>query len=149
MHLLGTWQDPRYKNYTNEFVFSDGTKEIIDYTGNHVTGISQLMLEFDPSYTWKNLKVWASARYYSRQYVSRTNLAYFAGHWETFAGVDWKIFEPLKMSVNIVNILGQNAAKGSIDVAETITDPSELNNLVMSGSYIRPFTVEFMLTYNF
>ena len=149
MHLLGTWQDPRYKNYTNEFVFSDGSKEIIDYTGNHVTGISQFMLEIDPSYTWNNLKVWASARYYSRQYVSRTNLAYFAGHWETFAGVDWKIFEPLKMSVNFVNVLGQNGAKGSIDVADTITDASELNNLVMSGSYIRPFTVEFMLTYSF
>jgi len=149
MHLLGTWQDPRYKNYTNEFIFSDGTREVIDYTGKHVTGISQLMLEIDPSYTWKNVKVWASARYYSRQYVSRTNLAYFAGHWETFAGVDWKINEPLKLSVNFVNVLFQNGAKGSIDVADTITDASLLNNYVMSGSYIRPFTIDFMLTYKF
>lgn len=149
MHLLATWQDPRYKNYTNEFVFSDGTKEIIDYTGKHVTGISQLMLEIDPSYTWKKVKVWASARYYSRQYVSRTNLAYFAGHWETFAGVDWKIAEPLKFSVNFVNMLFQNGAKGSIDVADTITDASVLENYVMAGSYIRPFTVDFMLTYKF
>ena len=149
MHLLGTWQDPRYKNYTNEFVFSDGTKEIIDYTGKHVTGISQLMLEIDPSYTWKKVKVWASARYYSRQYVSRTNLAYFAGHWETFAGVDWKIAEPLKLSVNFVNLFFQNGAKGSIDVADTITDASVLENYVMAGSYIRPFTVDFMLTYKF
>ena len=149
MHLLGTWQDPRYKNYTNEFVFSDGTKEIIDYTSKHVTGISQLMLEIDPSYTWKKVKVWASARYYSRQYVSRTNLAYFAGHWETFAGVDWKIAEPLKLSVNFVNLFFQNGAKGSIDVADTITDASVLENYVMAGSYIRPFTVDFMLTYKF
>ena len=149
MHLLATWQDPRYKNYTNEFVFSDGTKEIIDYTGKHVTGISQLMLEIDPSYTWKKVKVWASARYYSRQYVSRTNLAYFAGHWETCAGVDWKIAEPLKLSVNFVKMLFQNGAKGSIDVADTITDASVLENYVMAGSYIRPFTVDFMLTYKF
>lgn len=149
MHLLGTWQDPRYKNYTNEFVFSDGTKEIIDYTGKHVTGISQWMLEIDPSYAWKNFRVWASARYYSRQYVSRTNLAYFAGHWETFAGVDWNIIEPLKLSVNFVNVLFQNGAKGSIDVADTITDASLLNDYVMAGSYIRPFTVDFMLTYKF
>ena len=149
MHLLGTWQDPRYKDYTNEFVFSDGTKEVIDYTGNHVTGISQLMLEIDPSYTWKQFRVWASARYYSRQYVSRTNLAYFAGHWETFAGVDWNIMDSLKLSVNFVNLLLQNGAKGSIDVADTITDASVLQNLVMSGSYIRPFTVDFMLTYKF
>jgi len=149
MHVLGTWQDPRYKNYRNEFVFSDGTKEVIDYTGNHVTGISQFMLELDPSYTWKNLKIWASARYYSRQYVSRTNLAYFAGHWETFAGVDWRIAQPLKLSLNFVNVLGQNGAKGSIDVADTITDDSLLDNYVMSGSYIRPFVVDFMLTYSF
>ena len=149
MHLLATWQDPRYKNYENEFVFSDGTKESIDYTGNHVTGISQWMLEIDPSYSWDKVKVWASARYYSRQYVSRTNLAYFAGHWETFAGVDWKVAKPLKLSVNFVNLLNQNGAKGSIDVADTITDASELNGLVMSGSYIRPFTIDFMLTYNF
>jgi hypothetical protein len=81
--------------------------------------------------------------------VSRTNLAYFAGHWETFAGVDWNVAKPLKLSVNFVNLLFQNGAKGSIDVADTITDASELNGLVMAGSYIRPFTVEFMLTYNF
>jgi len=149
MHLLGTWQDPRYKDYTNEFVFSDGSKEVIDYTGKHVTGISQWMLEIDPSYTWKNFRVWASARYYSRQYVSRTNLAYFAGHWETFAGVDWNIIEPLKLSVNFVNVLFQNGAKGSIDVADTITDASLLNDYVMAGSYIRPFTIDVMLTYKF
>ena len=149
MHFLGTWQDPRYKNYTNEFVFSNGEKEVIDYTGKYVTGISQWMFEIDPSYSWKKFKVWASARYYSRQYVSRTNLAYFAGHWETFAGVDWKITEPLKLSVNFVNLLCQNGAKGSIDVADTITDSSVLNNYVMSGSYIRPFTIDFMLTYKF
>ncbi len=149
LHLLGTWQDPRYKNYRNEFVFSDGTAEIIDYTGNHVTGISQLMLEIDPSYKWDNFKVWASARYYSRQYVSRTNLAYFAGHWETFAGVDWKLHDQLKLSVNFVNVLFQNGSKGSIDVADTITDASLLQGYVMSGSYIRPFTVDFLLTYSF
>ena len=149
LHLLGTWQDPEYKNYKNEFVFSDGTKEIIDYTGNHVTGISQWMFEIDPSYSWEKVRLWASARYYSRQYVSRTNLAYFAGHWETFAGVDWNILKQLRLSVNFVNVLFQNGSKGSIDVADTITDASLLQNYVMSGSYIRPFTVDFMLTYRF
>ena len=60
--------------------------------------------------------------------------------------VDWQIVEPLKLSVNFVNVLLQNGPKGSIDVADTITDASPLNNHVMSGSYIRPFTVDFMLT---
>ena len=107
------------------------------------------MLEIDPSYSWKKVKLWASARYYSRQYVSRTNLAYFAGHWETFAGVDWKLRDGLQLSVNFVNVLFQNGSKGSIDVADTITDASVLNDYVMSGSYIRPFCVDFMITYRF
>jgi hypothetical protein len=81
--------------------------------------------------------------------VSRTNLAYFAGHWETFAGVDWKLRDELKFSVNFVNVLFQNGSKGSIDVADTITDASMLQNYVMSGSYIRPFTVDLLLTYSF
>jgi hypothetical protein len=46
-------------------------------------------------------------------------------------------------------MLFQNGAKGSIDVADTITDASVLENYVMAGSYIRPFTVDFMLTYKF
>ena len=33
--------------------------------------------------------------------------------------------------------------------ADTITDASLLNNYVMSGSYIRSFTADFMLTYKF
>jgi hypothetical protein len=107
------------------------------------------MFEIDPSYSWDKVKVWASARYYSRQYVSRTNLAYFAGHWETFAGVDWKLQNQLKLSINFVNLLWQNGSKGSIDVADTITDASLLQDYVMSGSYIRPFTIDFLITYSF
>lgn len=149
LHFLGTWQDPRYKNYNNEFVFSDGSKEVIDYTGKYVTGISQWMFEIDPSYSWEKVRLWASARYYSRQYVSRTNLAYFAGHWETFAGVDWKVNKALKLSMNCVNLLNQNGAKGSISIADTITDASQLEGYVMAGSYIRPFAIDFMLTYRF
>ncbi len=74
---------------------------------------------------------------------------HLCGHWETFAGIDWRVVKPLKLSVNFVNVLFQNGAKGSIDVADTITDASMLNNYVMSGSYIRPFTIDFMLTYSF
>ena len=149
LHLLGTWQDPRYRNYNNEFKFSDGSTTVIDYTGKYVTGISQWMFEIDPSYSWDKVRLWASARYYSRQYVSRTNMAYFAGHWETFAGIDWKIIDSLKLSVNCVNLLNQNGAKGSISAADTITDASILEGYVMAGSYIRPFSADVMLTYRF
>lgn len=149
MHLLGTWQDPRYKDYSNEFEFSDGSRTTINYTGKYVTGISQYMFEIDPSYTWKNMKVWASARYYSRQYVSRTNLAWFNGHWETFAGVNYKMKGGVDLSVNVVNLMLDKGAKGSIDSVDTIEDMSLLQNLTVAGTYIRPFTIEMMVTYKF
>ena len=149
MHALFTWQDPKYKDYSNEFKWDDGTTTKIDYTGKYVTGISQYMVEIDPSYTWKNVKVWASARYYSRQYVSRTNLAYFNGHWETFAGVNLKLGKGVDLSFNVVNLLFDKGANGSIDSVDTISDPEKLKNLVLAGTYIRPFTVDMMVTYKF
>ena len=149
MHMLFTWQDPRYKNYDNEFKWDDGTSTKIAYTDKYVTGISQCMLELDPSYSWKKVKVWASVRYYSRQYVSRTNLAYFNGHWETFAGVKWDIGKGIDLAVNIVNPLFDKGAKGSIDAVDTIDDPSLLQGLPVAGTYIRPFTVDMMVTYKF
>ncbi len=149
MHLLATWQNPKYRNYRNEFVFSDDSKTIIDYTDNCVTGISKVMLELNPSYRWQKVRAWASVRYFSRQYASRTNLAWFNGHWETFAGVDCDVLKSLKLSVNAVNFLFQNGSKGSMDIADTITDSSALKGYLMSGTYIRPFSVDFTLTYSF
>lgn len=149
LHALATWQDPRYKNYRNEFVFSDGTVSVIDYTGKTVTGISKLMIELDPSFSWKSYRIWASARYFSRQYVSRTNLAYFNGHFETFAGAEVKIGKHHGINVSMVNILMDQGAKGSIDIADTIEDASALQGLIMAGSYIRPFTVDLAYTYRF
>ncbi len=148
-HFLLTWQDPRYHNYTNQFVFSDGSTQTIDYTDNIVTGISKVIMELDPSYKWKNLRVWASARYYSRRYASRTNYAYFNSRIETFGGIDWDCRKDTKISLSMVNLLGQGGVKGSIDIADTIDDPSELAGYVMAGTFIRPFTVELTVTYKF
>lgn len=149
LHSRITWQNPKYKNYRNEFVFSNGAKSIIDYTGKTVTGISKLMVEFDPSFSWKGLRVWASMRYYSRQYVSRTNLAYFNGHFETFSGIDAKLGKNSRIGLGIANVLMDQGAKGSIDIADTIEDVSFLQGLVMAGTYIRPFTIDLSYTYSF
>lgn len=149
LHARATWQNPKYKNYSNVFTFSDGSQAVLDYTGNTVTGISKLMVEFDPSYQWGNVRAWGSVRYDSRQYVSRTNLASFSGHFETFAGADWKITRSHSLSLSFVNLLMQSGAKGSIDIADTIDDPSVLDGYVMAGSYIRPFTVDLSYTYSF
>lgn len=149
LHTRATWQNPKYKNYRNEFVFSDGSVSVIDYTGKTVTGISRLMIELDPSFSWKHFRIWASTRYYSRQYVSRTNLAYFKGHFETFAGAELKLGKHSRINLNVVNVLMDRGAKGSIDIADTIEDAAALEGLVMAGSYIRPFTVDLSYTFSF
>ena len=149
LHLLCTVQDPKYRNYDNTFVFSDGSTKTISYNGNYATGISRVELEIDPSYSVKDWRFWLSARYFSRQYASRTNLAYFNGRWETFGGVDWKILDGLKLSLNVVNWLFQTGPKGSIDSVDTISDPSQLEGILMSGKYMRPFEVSLGISYRF
>ena len=149
LHLMCTVQDPKYKNYDNTFVFSDGSTKTISYNGNYATGISRVELEIDPSYKYKDWRFWLSARYFSRQYASRTNLAYFNGRWETFGGVDWTIMKGLKVSVNVVNWLFQTGPKGSIDAVDTISDPSALEGILMSGKYMRPFEVNLGISYRF
>ena len=149
LHLMCTVQDPRYKNYDNTFEFSDGSTKTISYNGNYATGISRVELEIDPSYRHKDWRFWLSARYFSRQYASRTNLAYFNGRWETFAGVDWNVMKGLKFSLNIVNWLFQTGPKGSIDAVDTISDPADLEGILMSGKYMRPFEVNLGVSYKF
>jgi hypothetical protein len=148
-HLMCTVQDPKYKNYNNTFTFTDGSSEEISYNGKYATGISRVELEIDPSYAYKDWRFWLSARYFSRQYASRTNLAYFDGRWETFAGVDWKVKKGLKLSLNVVNWLFQTGPKGSIDSVDTITDPTDLEGILMAGKYMRPFEVNLSVSYKF
>jgi hypothetical protein len=107
------------------------------------------MIEFDPAFSWKSFRVWTSVRYFSRQYVSRTNLAYFNGHFETFAGAEAMIGMHHRINVNVVNVLMDQGAKGSIDIADTIEDESALKGHIMAGSYIRPFTVDLSYTFIF
>ena len=148
-HLLFTWQDPRYHNYTNVFTFSDGSTQTIDYTDKQVTGISKVMIELDPSYRWKQWRIWLSGRYFSRRYASRTNFAYFKGRVETFGGLDWEWRKDCKVSLSFVNLLGQGGVKGTIDIADTIDDASALAGYVMAGTFIRPFSVDLSVTYKF
>ena len=107
------------------------------------------MTEVDPSFKWRAWRLWASVRYYSRQYASRTNYAYFNGRIETFGGIDWDIMKGLRLSLSFVNLLGQGGVKGSINNADTIDDPSALAGYVMAGTFIRPFSMDASITYKF
>jgi len=143
IHVMFTIRDPRYKHFKITPTFSDGVTEEYDFTDKTITALSKTELEIEPSYRFGNWRVWLSARYFSKQYINKTNSLYFNGRWETFGGVDFKLNRYLSFSASVVNILNQKGASGTIPAADLITDASRYKNYVMSGTFIRPFTFEF------
>lgn len=152
LHFLFTYQKPTYKKYETSVKFSDGYIGTINATGNIVAEIPQVLIEFDPSYMiTKDLKVWTSFRYFSKTYANINEAYYFNGHWETFGGVNWQVNKALNLGCTVVNFLNQTGAKGSIAGAELITkeEAKDIKNTLMTGSYLRPFTVEFTASLKF
>ncbi|WP_315319465.1 TonB-dependent receptor [Prevotella aurantiaca] len=152
IHFLFTYQEPTYKKYETSITFSDGYVGKINATGNIVAEIPKVLIEFDPSYMLtKDLKLWASFRYFSKTYANINDAYYFSGHWETFGGVNWQVNDKLALGCTVVNFLNQTGAKGSIAGAELITkdDAKNISNVLMTGSYLRPFTVELSTSLKF
>lgn len=152
VHFLFTYQKPTYKKYETSVTFSDGYVGTINATGNIVAEIPQVLIEFDPSYMiTKDIKVWTSFRYFGKTYANINEAYYFNGHWETFGGINWQVNKKLALGCSVVNFLNQTGAKGSIAGAELITkdEAKDIKNTLMTGSYLRPFTVEFTATVKF
>lgn len=147
LHALFTYQKPTYKDYSVTVYFDDGETADLNATGNIVKEIPQILIEFDPSYTFLNDKmtVWSSFRYFGKTYANLSNALWFNGHWETFAGVKWQATKMLSFNVGVVNFLNQKGVSGTISGSELIEreDAQKYNGYVMSGKYLRPFTVEF------
>lgn len=151
-HFLFTYQKPTYKKYETSITFNDGYVGKIDATGNIVAEIPEVLIELDPSYMiTKDIKLWTSFRYFSKTYANINEAYYFNGHWETFGGVNWQASKRLSLGVTVVNFLNQTGAKGSIAGAELITkdEAKGISNQLMTGSYLRPFTVEFSASLKF
>ena len=155
IHFLFTWQRPTYKKYETSVTFSDGYVGKIDATGNVVAEIPQVLIEFDPSYMiTKDIKVWTSWRYFGKTYSNLNDAYYFGSHWETFGGVSWQVNKHLGLGVDVVNFLNQTGAKGTIAGSELVTkdEVKAANNYagrLLTGSYLRPFTVEFTASLKF
>lgn len=152
MHFLFTYQKPTYKKYETSVVFSDGYEGVINATGNIVAEVPEVLIEIDPSYMiTPAIKVWTSFRYFSKTYANINEAYYFNGHWETFGGVNWQASPRLSLGCTVVNFLNQTGAKGSIAGAELITkdEAQGIKNQLMTGSYLRPFTVEFSASLKF
>ena len=143
-HAMVTLQSPKYTGYKFE-----AFKKTYDFSGKTVTKQSKLIVELDPNYTYDRFNIWASFRYYGKQYANVGNSVYFNGRWETFAGASYKASKMLTFNVNVVNFLNQRGAQGTIPGSELITDGSQYAGTIMAGNYIRPFTVEFGAKLNF
>ena len=151
-HFLFTYQKPTYKKYETSITFNDGYVGNINATGNVVAEIPKVLIEIDPSYMiTKDIKIWTSFRYFSKTYANINEAYYFNGHWETFGGVNWQATKRLALGCTVVNFLNQTGAKGSIAGAELITkdEAKGIKNQLMTGSYLRPFTVEFTASLKF
>lgn len=151
LHLLLTIQAPKYKNYLGTVNFSSGESTSYNFNDNIVTGVSKVLIEIDPSYQWNNLRIWASARYFSKEYANLTNSLHFKGRWETFAGLDYSFNKHFDISVSAVNLFNQRGAKGTISGADLFTEAEaeKMEGAILSGTYIRPFTIEFGVKYKF
>lgn len=144
LHFMFTLQSPQYKKY--EF---DAFNKHYDFKGKIVPEQSKILLEIDPCYTIQKFNVWASFRYFSKQYANVGNSVYFDGRWETFAGMNYKLNKYFTLNVNVVNFLNQYGARGAISGSELITEGSKYVGTLMAGNYIRPFTLEFGGQINF
>ena len=157
LHVLFTLQAPKYKNYSGTVNFVnklDPSKNAsVDYNfnDNTVTGVSKVLIEIDPSYQWDKVRIWASARYFSKEYANLTNSLSFKGRWETFAGANYNVNKNLEITASAVNLLNQRGAQGTISGADLYTadEAKNMDGAILSGTYIRPFTVEFGLKYRF
>ncbi|MCD8184454.1 MAG: hypothetical protein LUE99_16825 [Bacteroides sp.] len=153
LRLLLTLQNPKYENYVMTINYeaksqNGGTstyQEMVNNNGNVARSVSKTLIEIDPSYSFGDFRVWASARYFSKEYANYPNTLTFAGRWETFAGIDYKYDKNVSFSISAVNLLNQSGAQGSISGTNTTTAEmaTALYDKPLCGTYIRPFTIEF------
>ncbi|MDE5901446.1 MAG: TonB-dependent receptor [Muribaculaceae bacterium] len=150
LHALLTLQKPTYDNYFIKSPF-DGVPDL-NANGNIVKEIPQVLVELDPSYQLNDrLRFWLSFRYFGKTYANLTNALFFNGRWETFGGINWTVNSHFDLGCTVINFLNQKGASGTINGAELLIrdDSGKYKNYYMSGSYLRPFTVEFCATLKF
>ena len=143
LHGLLTLRDATYIDYKFQPTFSDGYSDMHDFSDKHIVGSPSVEIELEPSYELEKWRLWASFRYYSKQYVNITNSLHFNSRWETFAGVDYALNKNIKLSLNAVNLLNQTGASAGIQSASLSSDASLFTNYPTAGTFIRPFTLEF------
>lgn len=143
IHYLITLQNPQYKNYS-----ATAFGNTYSYN-NTVPGLSKVLMEIDPSYKMGDVRLWASLRYYGKQYGNLTNAIYYNSWWENFAGVDYRLSRNIDFKLQLTNFLNQKGISGTLQGADqitTATEPDYIGKVVTAGS-IRPRTLELTVTF--
>lgn len=145
IHYLLTLQAPKYKNYSYSAYGSTYT-----YSDKFIPELSGVLMEIDPSYSFENgIRLWASLRYFGKQYGTPTNVLYYNGWMENFGGVDYRLNRNINLKLQVTNFLNQEGVKGKIQGADQVTDASPYTNRTIVASAIRPRTFELTLQYKF
>jgi hypothetical protein len=140
LHYLLTLQNPQYKRYS---VSAFG--QTYSYNNNTVPALSKVLMEIDPSYQLGDFRIWASLRYFGKQYGNLSNSIYYKPWWENFAGVDYRLSRNCDMKLQVVNFLNQKGISGTLQGADQITSAMEPAYIgkIMNANAIRPRTIEF------
>ena len=65
--------------------------------------------------------------------------------------MNWQVNKRLSVGADVVNIFNVSGAKGTINGTELVTkdEAKKYAGYIMSGNYLRPFTVEFTASLKF
>lgn len=148
-HGSFTLQDPKYKDFKLFATFSDGKTDGMDVSDHTVTSMSKVLIELDPSYELGKFRFNLNFRYFSKEYINKTNTLYFNGWWESFGSIQYHMNKNIDLGLNVTNLFNQLGAKGDIMAADLVTDTTPYKNYVMTGSYIRPFEIGCTATIRF
>lgn len=141
MHGSFTLQSPKYKNFNLYATFSDGMTDGMEISGMTVPEMTKVLIELDPRYTIDKSGFNINFRYFSKQYINKTNTLYFYGWWKSFGSIKYHMNKNIDLGVNVTNLFNQLVAKGEIGAADLVNDTTPYKNYVMTGSYIRPFEI--------
>ncbi|MCW3807739.1 hypothetical protein [Plebeiibacterium marinum] len=150
MHLLFTIQDPRYKGYSYSTHFDNG-EQSYNYSDNVIPDLSKILAEIDASYFLfkRDVRLWASLRYFGEQQANKINTIYYDGWWENFGGIDYNMSRNVTLKFQVVNFLDQRGVKGALVGGDQITDASSYVGRKLVASGIRPRTFELTATFKF
>lgn len=88
--------------------FSDNMTDGMDISGMTVPEMSKVLIELDPSYTIGKFGFNLNFRYFSKQYINKTNTLYFNGWWASFGSIQYHMKNPRKQADAVTSSYERN-----------------------------------------